>query len=79
MGESLEALRGFMESPKLTILLCLQSLLFDWHVLQGPKGNVHQMPDLLENADLAFDACAEGSLKNNENHLGAFRNSKDRP
>ena len=79
MGESLEVLRGFMESPNLTILLCLQSLLFDFHVLQGPKGNVHQMADLLKNADLAFDACAEGSLKNNENHPGAFRNSKDRP
>ena len=71
MRVSLEVLREFMVFPRtlgrvsgvlervrgdLTILLFLQPLLCDWHVLHGPKGVcvcVRQVPDSLEDADLA--------------------------
>ena len=79
MRVSLEVLREFMVFPRtlgrvsgvlervrgdLTILLFLQPLLCDWHVLHGPKGVcvcVCQVPDLLEDADLATKERAGAS------------------
>ena len=64
----------------LTILLFLQPPLCDLHVLDGPKGVcVCQVPDLLEDADLATKERAGGSSKNSKTHPGAFWNSKDAP
>ena len=40
---------------------------------------VCQVPDLLEDADLATKERAGGSSKNSKTHPGAFWNSKDAP
>ena len=88
MRVSLEVLREFMVFPgtlgrvsgvlervrgDLTILLFLQPLLCDWHVLHGPKDVcvcVRQVSDSLEDADLATKERAGASSKNSKTHPG---------
>ena len=74
---TLGRLSGVLERVRgdLTILLFLQPLLCDWHVLHGPKGVcvcvcVRQVPDSLEDADLATKERAGASSKNSKTHPG---------